>query len=182
MILAGALRYGPHLSRVLTGGSDEALLLAVFGLTLLAGGLAEQVKISAAIGSFLVGMALSGPVKDRAGALVGPLRDLFAAMFFVFLSFQLRPSELLDAALPGIAVVATITKFGSAWVACRPLAIGRQGLHRAGAVLAARGEFSIVIASLGASTSAGSDLTSTAAAFVLATAIAAPLLAKYVDR
>ena len=182
--LALALRYGPHLSRLLRGSSDESLLLAVFGLTLLVGGLAEQVQVSAAIGAFLVGLALSGPVQHRAGALIGPLRDLFAATFFLFFSFQLRPSALVDVALPALALatVAIATKFASAWVACRPFDIGRAGRLRAGAALAARGEFSIVIASLGAATSAGDDLASVSAAFVLATAIASPLLARAMHR
>src|SRR5436190_7677594 len=35
VILALALRFGEHLSRALSGGSDESLLLSVFGLTLL---------------------------------------------------------------------------------------------------------------------------------------------------
>lgn len=184
VILGLALRYGQHLSRLLTGGSDESLLLSVFGLTLLVGGLAEQVQVSAAIGAFLIGLALSGPVQQRAGALIGPLRDLFAATFFLFFSFQLRPSALLDAAVPALAlaIVAIVAKFGSAWFASRPLGIGRRGRLRAGAALAARGEFSIVIASLGAATADGDDLTSIAAAFVLTTAIAAPLIAKYFDR
>ena len=184
LILVVALRYGERLSRVLTGSSDESLLLAVFGLTLLVGGLAEQVKVSAAIGAFLVGLALSGPVQHRAGALVGPLRDLFAATFFLFFSFQLRPSTLLGAAVPGIllAVVGIGTKLATGWIACEPYGIGRRGRLRAGATLAARGEFSIVIASLGAATVDGEDLGAVAAAFVLITAIAAPVLAKVVGR
>ena len=100
VILVLALRFGEHLSRALSGGSDEALLLSVFGLTLLVGGLAEQVHVSAAIGAFLVGLALSGPVQHRAGALVAPLRDLFAATFFLFFSFQLLPSDLIAVAFP----------------------------------------------------------------------------------
>jgi len=184
VILTIALRLGGHLSRLLSGATDEALLLSVFGLTLLVGGLAEQVQVSAAIGAFLVGLALSGPVQHRVGTLIGPLRDLFAAIFFLFFSFQLRPSTLVDAALPAVAlgVVATLGKFASARVACRPLGVGRSGRRRAGAALVARGEFSIVIASLGAGTPHGEDLTSVAAAFVLLTAIAGPVLARYVDR
>jgi CPA2 family monovalent cation:H+ antiporter-2 len=184
VILAIALRLGGRLSGLLSGASDEALLLSVFGLTLLVGGLAEQVHVSAAIGAFLVGLALSGPVQHRAGALIGPLRDLFAAIFFLFFSFQLRPARLLDAAVPAIALafVAVLGKFASARVACRPLGVASRGRRRAGAALVARGEFSIVIASLGASTPHGDDLTTVAAAFVLVTAVAGPVIAKYVDR
>ena len=72
-VLVAAIRWGGVLSRMLSGASNESLLLAVFGLTLLAGGLAEQVDVSAAIGAFLVGLALSGPVQERAGTLIEPL-------------------------------------------------------------------------------------------------------------
>ena len=183
-IVTLALRYGDSLSRLLSGASDESLLLTVFGLTLLVGGLAEQVHVSAAIGAFLVGLALSGPVQRRVGALISPLRDLFAATFFLFFSFQLRPSTLAGVALPAflLAFVGSATKFASGWLACRPFGIGRRGRLRAGASLVARGEFSIVIASLGTTTANGDDLAAVAAAFVLITAIAAPLLAKFAGR
>ena len=105
VILVLALRWGDRLSGVLAGGSDEALLLAVFGLTLLVGGLAQEVEVSAAIGAFLVGLALSGPVQARAGALVGPLRDLFAAIFFLFFSFRIHPESLADVLLPALVLV-----------------------------------------------------------------------------
>jgi monovalent cation:H+ antiporter-2, CPA2 family len=184
VILVLALRYGGWLSRLLTGASDESLLLSVFGLTLLVGGLAEQVQVSAAIGAFLVGLALSGPVQHRAGALIRPLRDLFAAVFFLFFSFQLDPSTVLAAAVPGaaLAFVGTITKMVTGSLAARPLGVGRRGQRRAGAELTARGEFSIVIASLGAATVDGADLGAVAAAFVLFTAVVSPILAKVVDR
>jgi CPA2 family monovalent cation:H+ antiporter-2 len=182
LFLSVALRFGRHLSQLLGGASDESLLLSVFGLTLLVGGLAEQVQVSAAIGAFLVGLALSGPVQQRVGTLIGPLRDLFAATFFLFFSFQLRPGRLVEAAVPAVAlaVVATATKFASGWIACRPMGIGRAGRLRAGAALLARGEFSIVIASLGAATANGEELGAVAAAFVLLTAVASPIMAKLV--
>jgi len=183
-ILVLALQYGSHVSRILSGASDESLLLAVFGLTLLVGGVAEKVHVSAAIGAFLVGLALSGPVQHRAGALISPLRDLFAATFFVFFSFQLEPSTLGDVALPAVALAAVgiLTKFAAARFALGRSQVGPRGQRRAGAALSARGEFSIVIASLGASTADGADLSSLAAAFVLVTAVASPLLAKLLDR
>jgi CPA2 family monovalent cation:H+ antiporter-2 len=183
VILIAALRFGRHLSALLEGGSDEALLLAVFGLTLLIGGLAQQFEVSAAIGAFLVGLALSGPVQHRAGNLVGPLRDLFAAVFFLFFSFQIRPGDLLGALLPaaGLAIVGGGGKLLTGWVAAGRAGVGRAGRLRAGSALIARGEFSIVIASLGADLSDGSDLGALAAAFVLVTAISGPLAARALD-
>lgn len=182
LILGLALRWGHLLSRMLARGSDEALLLGIFGLTLLVGGVAQQVDVSAAIGAFLVGLALSGPVQLRAGPLIHPLRDLFAATFFFFFSFQLEPGAVVGALGPAavLAVVAIATKVATAWLLCHGL--GPRARLRAGATLSARGEFSIVIASLGAAGAAGPELSALAAAFVLLTAVAGPLLAKYADR
>ena len=184
LILTIALRWGHRLSALLAPGSDEALLLAVFGLTLLVGGFAQRLQVSAAIGAFLVGLALSGPVQARAGILVGPLRDLFAATFFLFFSFQIEPGSLVDVLVPAaaLAIVTGAGKLVSGRAAARPLGIGPRGRIRAGTALIARGEFSIVIASLGAGTDHGTELAALAAAYVLLTAVAGPLATKYADR
>lgn len=179
LILIVALRWGHHLSRLLAPASDEALLLAVFGLTLLVGGLAEEVQVSAAIGAFLIGLALSGPVQARASTIVGPLRDLFAATFFLFFSFSVDPADLPPAA--ALAAVGAAGKIASGWLAARPVAAG-PGRLRAGTVLIARGEFSIVIAALGAATADGAELGAMAAAYVLITAMLGPLVTKFSDR
>ncbi len=84
-----AMRYGDTLSRVMNVDSDEALLLGVLGLVLIVAGAADLLKVSAAIGAFLVGIALSGPVAERARHQIEPLRDLFAAVFFVLFGLQL---------------------------------------------------------------------------------------------
>lgn len=184
VILLMALRFGDRLSAMLSGGSDESLLLTVFGLTLLVGGLAEQVQVSSAIGAFLVGLALDGEVRERAEQLIGPLRDLFAATFFLFFSFQIEPSTVAEALLPacGLLVVTVVTKLVSGHVSAARNGIGPAGRMRAGTALIARGEFSIVIASLGTGLADGTELGGLAAAYVLLTAIVGPLAAKYSDR
>jgi CPA2 family monovalent cation:H+ antiporter-2 len=183
LILVVALRWGHRLSGLLSPASDEALLLAVFGLTLLVGGLAEEVQVSAAIGAFLIGLALSGPVQARASAMVGPLRDLFAATFFLFFSFSVDPADLVHVLVPAtsLAAVGIAGKLLTGWWAARPLAAA-PGRLRAGTVLIARGEFSIVIAALGAATADGAELGAMAAAYVLITAVIGPLVAKFSDR
>jgi CPA2 family monovalent cation:H+ antiporter-2 len=180
VILTVALRFGDRLSTLLEPATDESLLLAVFGLTLLVAGLAQQVEVSAAIGAFLVGLALSGPVQHRAGVLIGPLRDLFAAVFFLFFGFQIRPGDLVGALGPAVAllVLGVGGKLVAGRVAAARAGVARPGQLRAGATLVARGEFSIVIAALGVELADAEDLAAVAAAFVLLTAIAGPLLAK----
>jgi CPA2 family monovalent cation:H+ antiporter-2 len=182
VILLLALWWGARLSALLRSASDEALLLAVFGLTLLVGGLAEEVRVSSAIGAFLVGLALSGSVQERAAQVVGPLRDLFAATFFLFFSFSVDPSDLVSVLAPagGLALLGIAGKLISGWFATRRSA-GAAGRVRAGTVLIARGEFSVIIAALGAATADGARLGALAAAYVLITAVVGPLAAKYAN-
>ena len=49
--------------------------------------------MSAAVGAFLVGIALSGEVAEGAHNLLTPLRDLFAAVFFVFFGLHTDPRQ-----------------------------------------------------------------------------------------
>ena len=183
-ILWSAVRFGPRLSDLIAPGTDEAVLLAVFGLTLFVAGLAQQLQVSAAIGAFLVGLALGGTVQHRAVELIRPLRDLFAATFFLFFSFQISPGSLVDVAWAALllSVVTAIGKLVSGWVAARSYGVGVPGRLRAGTALIARGEFSIVVAALGASLVDGEQLGALAAGYVLVTAVAGPLAAKFSDR
>lgn len=113
VILFLALRGGRRLSAFLAPASNEALLLAVFGLTLLVGGLAEEVQVSSAIGAFLVGLALSGAAQERTTALFEPLRDLFAATFFLSFAFRVDPGSLLGSL--GVAVALACVTAGRRW-------------------------------------------------------------------
>ncbi len=187
IVLSAALRHGHRLTRAVATRSDEVLLLTVLGLTLLVAGLAEQVQVSTAVGAFLVGVALSGSVSRRATELIGPLRDLFAATFFLFFGLEVDPSHLVSAAGWAVllATVTGATKILTGWWATRRAGIARRGRLRAGTALVARGEFSIVIAGLGATAVAGAgvneDLGALAAAYVLILAIAGPLVNRFSD-
>ena len=184
VILVLALRYGSKLTALLDGGTNESLLLTVFGLTLLVAGLAQSIEVSGAIGAFLVGLALSGEVGERSTELITPLKDLFAATFFLFFSFQIDPADLVAALLPalGLAIVTGLTKLASAWFAAARAGVGPRGRVRAGTALVARGEFSIVIAALGSTLVDGPDLEALAAAYVLILAVVGPVSARYADQ
>lgn len=183
-ILLIALRYGGYISLRLDSGSNESLLLGVFGLVLLVAGGAQLFDVSGAIGAFLVGLALSGRTEERAMEVIAPLRDLFAATFFVFFSFQIDPGDLIDVAGWALllAVVTAATKTATGWYAARRRGVGSRGRLRAGTVLIARGEFSIVIAALGADLAEGAQLGALAAGYVLLTAVFGPLATRFSDQ
>jgi CPA2 family monovalent cation:H+ antiporter-2 len=178
LVLLAALRHGRQLSRFVAHESDEVILLTVFGVVLLVAGVAQRFQVSAAIGAFLVGIALSGPVAEKSQRLVSPLRDLFAAMFFFFFGLEVEPVSLVPA-LPfaaALGVVTALTKTATGYWAARRAGIEPAGRVRAGVELVARGEFSIVIAGLGVA--AEPRLGPLSAAYVLMMATLGPLLAR----
>jgi K+:H+ antiporter subunit KhtU len=178
LVLLAAIRHGRQLSRFVAHESDEIILLSVFGVVLLVAGVAQRFQVSAAIGAFLVGIALSGPVAEKSQRLVSPLRDLFAAMFFFFFGLEIEPVSLLPALsfAAALGVVTALTKVATGYWAARRAGIEPAGRVRAGVELVARGEFSIVIAGLGAA--AEPRLGPLSAAYVLMMAILGPLLAR----
>lgn len=183
-ILIVASRHGDRLSRMALSSSDEVNLLTVLGITLLVAGAAEQIHVSAAVGAFLVGIGVSGEAAHRARGLLSPLRDLFAAVFFVFFGLSIDSRRLPSVALVVVALstITAATKLASGWWAARQAGIGPRGRWRAGAALVARGEFSIVIAGLGVSAGVAEDLGAIAAGYILVMATTGPILARVVDR
>ncbi|MEE9228264.1 MAG: cation:proton antiporter [Acidimicrobiia bacterium] len=181
--IAFAYRQGDRLAALVFHRSDEVSLLSVFGLTLVVAGLAEGVNISAAVGAFLVGISLSGEATARADALLAPLRDLFAAVFFVFFGLSTDPGEIPGVLLVAVllGVVTATTKLVAGWWAARRDGVGPAGRLRTGLSLVARGEFSIIIAGLAVGVAGAEDLPALAAAYVLLMAVTGPLVAKLAD-
>jgi CPA2 family monovalent cation:H+ antiporter-2 len=182
-VLFVALRYGRVISRFISHDDPEKLLLVVLGLTLLVAGLAQKLQVSAAVGAFLVGIALSGEVAEGARVLVSPLRDLFAAVFFVFFGLSTDPAQIPPVLLPAVilAVVTVATKIATGYWATRRAGIAARGRWRAGGALVAHGEFSIVIAGLAVAAGTGARLGALATAYVLILVIVGPLAARYAE-
>ncbi len=178
-----AIRYGRAVSRLVAHPSETATLFGVLGLVLLVAGLAQQLQVSAAIGAFLVGIAISGPIVKQTRRQLGPLRDLFAAVFFLFFGLQMEPATLMPVLVPAACLggLTALTKMLAGWWAARRASIGPVGRLRAGAVLVARGEFSIVLAGLGVGAGVHPELGPLAAAFILISALLGPVLARAVE-
>lgn len=179
-VLFVAIRYGETISQFASHESDEIILLSTFGTVLLVAGLAQRFQVSAAIGAFLVGIAVSGPIAKQSHRLLAPLRDLFAATFFFFFGLEIDPATL-PAALPfalALGGVTALTKIATGYWAAKRAGVDARGGLRAGMALVARGEFSIVIAGLGSGIEP--RLGPLSAAYVLLMAILGPILARSV--
>lgn len=181
LVLFLALRHGRLISRAVSSDNAETLLLVVLGLTLLVAGVAQRFQVSAAVGAFLVGIAISGEVAHSARAMLTPLRDLFAAVFFVFFGLSTVPANILPVLVPAVllALVTSGTKILTGWYAAGRAGISPRGRLRAGGALVARGEFSIVIAGLAAGTEP--QLAPLATAYVLLMVLLGPFTARWTE-
>jgi len=182
-VLFIAIRFGKAVSRVVYHGSDEVTLLTVLGIILLVAGIAQRFQVSAAVGSFLVGIAISEPIAEHARRLLSPLRDLFAAIFFLFFGLQIDPSTLPPVLLgaAGLAIATIFSKIATGWWAARRSGIDGLARFRAGVSLVAHGEFSIVIAGLAVTAGLEPQLGTFSAAYVLLLAVLGPVLARITE-
>jgi CPA2 family monovalent cation:H+ antiporter-2 len=178
-VLVVAIRYGHAISAFMSVKDPEALLLSVLGLTLFA----AELKVSAAVGAFLVGIALSGPVAHHATEMLSPLRDLFAAVFFVFFGLSTDPADMPPVLLPALAlaIITMGTKILTGYIAAKRVGIAVPGRLRAGLALMPRGEFSVVIAGLAVASGVEPRLGPLATAYVLITVVTGPMLARLPD-
>ncbi|MGY0500410.1 cation:proton antiporter [Nocardia sp. FBN12] len=184
VVLVVALRFGRVVTAVLDSADREVFLLQLLGAALLVAGAASALNVSAAVGAFLLGIAISGSTAHEAAKLLEPLRDLFAAIFFVAFGLSIDPTAIppVFGWAVALAVVTTGTKVAVGWWAASRQGIRRMGRARAGAALVARGEFSIVIASLAvAYGKADAKLAALASAYVLLMAILGPIAARVVE-
>jgi K+:H+ antiporter subunit KhtU len=180
LVLFVAIRYGNSLSLFVAHQSDEIILLTTFGTVLLVAGIAQKLQLSAAIGAFLVGIAVSGPIAEQSHRIFAPLRDLFAATFFFFFGLEIDPRIIPPVLLVALmlTVVTALTKILTGFWATRRAGLMRRAGLRAGMTLVAHGEFSIIIAGLGAGVEP--RLGPLAAAYVLLMAILGPITARLI--
>jgi monovalent cation:H+ antiporter-2, CPA2 family len=178
-----ALKVGVGLSRLIFSHSDEALLLTILGITFVMAGLAERFQVSAAVAALLVGIMLSGPAAEGARAVLTPLRDFFAAIFFAFVGFSVDPSDIppVLGTATVLALVTAATKFASGWSSARWAGIGPYGRARVATILIARGEFSIAVAGLTVASGAAADVGSLAVAYVFLLAIIGPVAVRVAE-
>lgn len=145
-------------TRLLMG--EETMLIVSLGLCLTMVVFASYVGFSSALGAFVMGSILAETIEaEKIGKLVRPVKDLFAAIFFVSVGMMVDPGMIVTYAWPIIIITLTVlvgqAVFGSFGVilAGQPLKTAIQS----GFCLTQIGEFAFIIASLGISLHVTSD-------------------------
>lgn len=165
--------------------TDETTLIVSIGLCLMMVMLATKVGFSPALGAFVMGLLLAETSEGRRiEHILVPVRDLFAAVFFVSVGMLIDPKMVVEH-YPVIIIVTILTIFGKLLsTGLGAIASGQSLKHsvQAGLSLAQIGEFSFIIATLGLTLKVTSPfLYPVAVAVSVVTTFTTPYLIKMAD-
>jgi K+:H+ antiporter len=186
LIVLGRVMLPRVLRASFKGGSLEVMTLAGVSAALLAAVVAQGIGFSLEVGAFLAGFMLAGtPFRHQLSGQIGPLRDIFIAVFFTTLGMKLDPSILAQWWWVIIAGGALMMVLKTAVISGVCWALGTTtGIAIAvGLSLAQAGEFSLIV--LGATHDSGiiDDATmAIAIAIVVISLILTPALVEFGGR
>ncbi len=150
--LAGTFVLPRILKRVAAADSDEMLMILSIGLCLALGIAADKLGYSAGLGAFLMGSILSESSEShRIEDLIKPLKDLFAAIFFVSVGMLIDPAVLLEQWRQILILSAVVVAGKFLFPLVGMMLIGRPlktSVLVAGSMVQI-GEFSFIMAALG---------------------------------
>lgn len=164
-------------------GSNEMITLVSIALCLSLVVLASHLGYSAALGAFIMGSILAETkMIHQIENLMGPLKDLFGAIFFVSIGMLIDPKIIWE--YKGtIAILCAVTIVGKIFITSFGALVSGQNFKNSlqvGFGLAQIGEFSFIIAGLGVALKATSDkLYPIGVAVSLVTTFTTPYLIKY---
>ena len=167
-------------------GRNETLLVSVLGICFGASLLAVWMGFSVALGAFLAGAVVAESHSvNRVMRLIEPLRDMFAALFFVAIGLKIDPAMLVQYAAPAVLIALVVIVGKTLACSLGIFIVGHDARTslRSGLGMAQIGEFSFVIATLGLSLHVVSDFIYPIAVAVSVLCMAAsPYLARSADR
>lgn len=134
--------------------TEETLVIIAIGLCFMMVMLANYAGFSSALGAFVMGSILAETLEaDMIHKLVTPIKNLFAAIFFVSVGMLVDPKILIEYTWPVVIIALTIMIVKTLSATFGMLISGRD-IHtslKAGFCFCQIGEFSFIIASLGLS-------------------------------
>lgn len=139
-------------TRLLMG--DETMLIVSLGLCLLMVAFATYVGFSSALGAFVMGSILAETVEaETIERLVRPVKDLFAAIFFVSVGMMVDPNMIIQYIVPIVIIILTVVIGQSTFGTCGVMLAGQplKTALQSGFCLTQIGEFAFIIAGLGTS-------------------------------
>jgi len=181
VLLFVVARFGARFVGSLIGSEEDELLTVLFvGLAVLVAGFSEELGVSDAIGALMIGLVVSRTAfKDRVERLVSPMRDAFAAVFFVVFGLSIDVGAFGRVFVPVLAAVglSVVLNAVAGIFAARIHGLNQRAAANVGLTVLGRGEFSLILASLAVSSGLDDRIGPFVALYVLVLAVLSPVLA-----
>lgn len=180
LLLFAVVRYGARVVGALIGSREQELLVVVVvGVVLLVAGLSEEVGASDAIGALMIGLVISRTrFRSQVEQAILPLRDLFAAVFFVAFGLSIDLGALGEVVLPAvIAVLLTLMcNVVLGILTARLFQLNQRSAANVAFAVLSRGEFALILATIAAAAGLDARIGPFVALYVLVLALLSPLL------
>lgn len=171
---------GRYVSRLFRTKDDELFTILFFGLAVLFAGIGEILGVTDAIGAFLIGLVLGATkYRNKIEHIALPLRDVFAAFFFLNFGLELDPAKfpsVLGPVLIAVAMTIVLNILAGQFVAWIN-GFGPQAGINTTVILQNRGEFALILATLSISAGLDPRIVPFAGLYVLIMAVLGPILA-----
>lgn len=172
----------PVLNKILGVSSNEIFLTTIFAMLFMVAGFSETIHVAEAIGALLVGLVLAETKHmHRIEKAILPFRDFFGALFFFSFGLTIDPLGLGGNAVwlaIGAVILTIIGNYTAGMLAGRSGKLTPKASSNVGLTIVSRGEFSIIMANLGAAGGLMTILQPFAAIYVLILAVLGPFLTK----
>lgn len=186
LLLILTARFGARwVGRFVDSDEDELVTVAFVGVAVLVAGLSESLGVSAAIGALMIGLVISQThLRERIERLVLPLRDAFAALFFVVFGLTIDVSAFQVVLVPVLVatLLTLVLNLAAGVVSGRLFGFNQRSAANLGMSLLGRGEFSLILAALALSAGLDSRIGPFVALYVLVLAVLSPLLAAHSNK
>jgi CPA2 family monovalent cation:H+ antiporter-2 len=188
-VLFGVARWGAKwIGKVLDSREDELVAIIMIGLVVLVAGISAEIGVSDAIGALMIGLVVARTsIRERAERIAVPLRDVFAAIFFIAFGTSIDVGEIGSVAVPVLIAVGmtVVTNVTAGLITARLFGLNQRGAANVGLTVLGRGEFSLILATLAIGAGLDERIGPFIALYVLILAVLAPILAansKYLAR
>ncbi|GAB2616591.1 hypothetical protein Aab01nite_29480 [Paractinoplanes abujensis] len=179
---------GRWVGKVLDTREDEIVAIIMIGLVVLVAGLSAEIGVSDAIGALMIGLVVARTsIRERAERIAVPLRDVFAAIFFIAFGLSIDVGAIGSVIWPVLIAISitVVTNVTAGLITARLFGLNQRGAANVGLTVLGRGEFSLILATLALGAGLDERVGPFIALYVLILAVVAPILAansKYLAR
>jgi CPA2 family monovalent cation:H+ antiporter-2 len=176
---------GKVVSRLIRTRDDELFTILFFGLAVMFAGIGEILGVTDAIGAFLIGLVIGATrFRNRVETFALPMRDVFAAFFFLNFGLGLNPGlfPLVVWPVVGAVLMTMLVNLGAGQFVAWLNKLGPQAGLNTAFILHNRGEFALILATLSLGAGLDHRIQPFAGLYVLIMAVIGPLLAANSER